>query len=35
MSTMGKQQIMENLQGELNNKIKSKVKQIHDSSLEI
>ena len=34
-SLTGKQKIMENLQEELNNKIKSKVKQIYDSSLEI
>ena len=34
-SLIGKQKIMENLQEELNNKIKSKVKQIYDSSLEI
>ena len=34
-SLIGKQKIMENLQGELNNKIKSKIKQICDSSLEI
>ena len=34
-SLIGKQKIMENLQGELNNKIKSKVKQIYYSSLEI
>ena len=34
-SLIGKQKIMENLQEELNNKIKSKVKQICDSSLEI
>ncbi len=34
-SLIGKQKIMENLQEELNNKIKSKVKQIYYSSLEI
>lgn len=34
-SLIGKQKIMENLQEELNNKIKSKVKQIYNSSLEI
>ena len=34
-SLIGKQKIMENLQEELNNKIKSKIKQICDSSLEI
>jgi putative liporotein len=34
-SLIGKQKIMENLQGELNNKIKSKIKQIYNSSLEI
>ena len=34
-SLIGKQKRMENLQEELNNKIKSKVKQIYDSSLEI
>lgn len=34
-SLIGKQKIMENLQEELNNKIKSKIKQIYNSSLEI
>ena len=34
-SIIGKQNIMEKMKEELNNKIKSKVKQIHDSSLEI
>ena len=34
-SLIGKQKIMEKMQEELNNKIKSKVKQIYDSSLEI
>ena len=34
-SLIGKQKIIENLQEELNNKIKSKIKQIYNSSLEI
>ena len=34
-SIIGKQNIMEKMKDELNNKIKSKVKQIHDFSLEI
>ena len=34
-SIIGKQNIMEKMKEELNNKVKSKVKQIHDSSLEI
>ena len=34
-SIIGKQNIMEKMKEELNNKIKSKVKQIHDFSLEI
>ena len=34
-SVIGKQNIMEKMKEELNNKVKSKVKQIHDSSLEI
>lgn len=34
-SIIGKQNIMEKMKEELNNKIKSKVKQIYDSSLEI
>ena len=34
-SIIGKQNIMEKMKDELNNKVKSKVKQIHDSSLEI
>ena len=34
-SIIGKQNIMEKMKEELNNRVKSKVKQIHDSSLEI
>ena len=34
-SIIGKQNIMEKKKEELNNRVKSKVKQIHDSSLEI